>query len=48
MAKVINGHIYECFYMGIVTYVIDGEQCWDIETAAKLLGITVEEFNEAK
>lgn len=44
--KIINGHTYDWFYAGIVTYVIDGWHCYDIESAAKALGLTVHEFKQ--
>lgn len=44
--KIINGHIYECFYQGIVVYYIDDKHYYSVADAAKALGLTVEEFKE--
>ena len=44
MAKHINGHYYDCFYMGVVVYNVDFKHYYDTESAAKALGVTIEEF----
>lgn len=44
--KIINGHTYEVFYQGIVVYCIDGKDFYDVDSAAKALNLTIEEFKE--
>ena len=46
--KHINGHTFESFYMGLVVYCVDFKHYYDIESAAKALGISVEEFKEIR
>ena len=46
MAKMINGHVYKSFYQGVNVFVVDEKVCYDVTTAAKWLGITVEEFKK--
>ena len=44
--KIINGHTYESFYMGCVVFIVDSNHYYSVASAAKALGLTVEEFKE--
>lgn len=46
--KIINGHVFSSWYMGTIVYDVDGKQCYDTETAAKWLGISIEELMSMK
>ena len=43
--KIINGHTYDYFYAGIVVYCVDGKHYYDGASAAKALGLSLDEFD---
>ena len=48
MYKVINDHLYSCWWQGEVVYDVDGTSYYSAEETANALGLTVEEFKEVK